>query len=115
MAKKQEAESNLADFVSWIWGNLNAGQAGLDIMALASRKECKIQKSGTFPSLREVISWKLTVDIQSVEDKRKKEEQEARSEVDQRAWLSALGAGVLYNREKTESQQFCLAVAHFLA
>ena len=69
MPKKQEAESNLADFGSWIWGNLNAHmesnkevtlldtpdikvQAGLDVMALASRKESKIQKSGTFSDLK---------------------------------------------------------------
>ena len=49
-------------------------QASLNIMALANSKESRFQKSATFSSLREVVSWKLTVDIQSVEDKRQQQE-----------------------------------------
>ena len=49
-------------------------QAAVNIIALASRLEGMVQKSGTISSLREVFSWKLTFAIQTEVDKRQQEE-----------------------------------------
>ena len=86
LSRKQEKESNYMELESWIWSSLNTYiksakevtlldtpgvkvQAEVDIMALASRLEGMIQKSGTISSLREVLTWKLTIAIQSEENK----------------------------------------------
>ena len=58
-------------------------QAEVDMMALASRLEGMMQKSGTISSLREVLTWKLTFAIQTEENKRRVVSLEA----DQRAEL----------------------------
>ena len=79
------------DMESWIWESLLnymgsakevtlldtpsfKVQAAVNMMALASRSEGIIQKSGTISSLREVFSWKLTFAIQTEVDKRQQEE-----------------------------------------
>ena len=96
LIRKQEKESNYVELESWIWKSLNANmesakkvtlldtpdvkiQAEVDVMALASRQEGMVQKSCTFSSLIELITWKLTIAIQSMENKRQQEEQVART------------------------------------
>ena len=44
-------------------------QAEVDIMAVASRSESIMQKSGTNSSLREALTWKLTFAIHAEENK----------------------------------------------
>ena len=90
LLRKQEKESNYVELESWIWESLlnymgsakevtlldTPGvkvQAAVDMMALASRSEGMVQKSGTISSLREVFSWKLTFAIQTEVDKRQLE------------------------------------------
>ena len=103
LLRKQEKESNYVELESWIWGSLTKYmesakevtlldtpgvkvQAEVDMMALASRLEGMVQKSGTISSLREVLTWKLTFAIQTKENKRQQEERVARFEADRRAW-----------------------------
>ena len=78
-----ESRRSIAKFESWIWSNLDTRmksskevtlvdtqdiQANLNIMALANSTDNSFQKSGTFSSLREIISWKLSVSIQKTRD-----------------------------------------------
>ena len=103
LTKKHERESNLSEFGYWIWSNLDTHmrsskevtlvdtpdiqvQASLNIMAVANSTDNSIQKSGTFSSLKEIISWKLYINIQSVEDGRQQQEQQARAKDFRSAW-----------------------------
>ena len=47
-------------------------QANMNIMALANSTNNSFQRYRTFSSLREIVSWKLSVSIQSVEDRNSK-------------------------------------------
>ena len=102
LLRKQEKESNYVDMESWIWESLLnymgsakevtlldtpsfKVQAAVNMMALASRSEGIIQKSGTISSLREVFSWKLKFAIQTEGNKRQQKERVTRLETPPKA------------------------------
>ena len=103
VAKKLETKCTMAEFGSWIWGAVdkymesNKGvtlidtpkiqvKVSMNVMALASNNTDKFQESGVFSSLREIITWKLLVNVKSVESKRQQQEQRARAEAVRSAW-----------------------------
>ena len=66
--------------INWETQNLPPPNTSLDIMALANRKRAKSRSQAL------THRWEKYYPIQSVEERRQQQEQEARTEVDQRVW-----------------------------